>query len=225
MKSQILLFASALLIFSSCAKDESKNVNQDTIFAIYELNYSALEDITKARATFRFGGAGGTLLELSDPAKVTFNGEELLYNSVTGIHKKDFAGFISSGTYIYTDLDDNTYTNSTPEINTIDFPDITTISSAEAYTFEWIGDPVQEGETVTLTINGTQQENLEVFTTSTVGATQLILSFHKLLDLGLGEATATLQRAYNVWSVDEGTSEGGRMSIWYTTNRIIEIVE
>lgn len=220
---KIVLLLSVFLIVISCAKDESKNVNQDSIFVIYELFYNDSDDITTARATFRFGGAGGTLLELSDPASVTFQGEELLYNSVTGVHRKEFSGFITTGTFVYTDLDDNVFTNSIPTIYPIHFPDVDTISSVSSFVFEWVGEPVDDDETITLTINGTMQANIESFFTSTEGETQLVLAADKLGNLGVGNASCTLQRLLSDLSVNEGTSEGGRMAVWYTSEDEIYI--
>ncbi len=223
MRKNFLFVAVALLVLTSCAKDESGNVNQDSIYSIYELNYNKSTDKTSAHATFRFGGPTGTLLDLNDPAKVTFNGDELLYNSVSGAHVKDYAGFTSSGTYVYKDLDDNTFTNATPTIVAIDFPTIDTISTAGAYTFTWVGDPVATNESVTLTLDGPQQGNFEVFSTSIVGATNIVLSATKLQNLGIGSGTYILKRAYNVYTIDEATSEGGRMALGYSVSGNIYI--
>ena len=151
MKKNYLLWLFALILLFSCAKDESKNVNQDSIYTIYDLFYSQSNDKTTAQATFRFGGAGGTLLMLNEPASATFNGDRLMYNSVTGVHKKEYSGMIDSGTFIYTDLDNNVFTNSTNAIEIIGFPAVDTISSAGAFTFQWVGKPVQANETISLT--------------------------------------------------------------------------
>lgn len=223
MKKSILYFIGAIFLFESCAKEESNNVNQDSIYTIYELFYNQTTDKTTARATFRFGGPTGTLLDLNDPAISTFAGGELLYNSVTGVHKKELSGFISSGAFVYTDLDNNTYTNTTPTIGTVSYPAVDTINSSGAYTFTWIGTPLVTGETMTLTIDGTQQSNLEVFSTSLTGATEIVLSAAKLQNLGIGSANCTLQRSYNQATVDQAPPEGGRMALWYTINDVIYI--
>ena len=223
MKKLLILPVLALALLFSCAKEQSQNVNQDSIYSIYELFYNQENDISTARATFRFGGPTGTLLQLNDPAKVTFEGDELLYKAATGVHKKEYAGFANSGTFVYKDLDSNTFTNATTILDTIAFPMIDTISNAGAFTFTWVGNPIAANETVTLTIDGTQQNNFEVFTTIVNGNTQLILPANKLQNLGVGTATCTLMRAYNKASVDQGTSKGGRVAYWYTTKKDIFI--
>lgn len=76
---------------------------------------------------------------------------------------------------------------------------------------------------MTLTIDGTMGGNFEVFSTSLVGATEIVLSAAKLQNLGIGDASCILQRAYNQSTVAQGTSEGGRMAHWYTTTKTIYI--
>ena len=223
MKKDLILTIFVLLLFWGCAKEESQNVNQDSIFTIYELFYNNSDDITTARAVFRFGGATGTLLDLNEPAVSTFNGDELLYNQISGFHKKEYSGFTASGTFVYTDLDNNTFTNETPTIDPIHFFNIDTISSGSSFLFEWDGNPLGEDETVSLTINGTQQGNVEIFATISQGATEMVLEADKLQNLGIGDAECVLMRIENQNSVDEGTSTGGRMAVWYTDTRTIYI--
>ncbi|MFC2111212.1 hypothetical protein ACFLQ5_02035 [Bacteroidota bacterium] len=223
MKKLTLILGIGIILFCSCAKEESENVKQDSIYTIYELFYNLNTDKTTAQATFRFGGATGTLLDLNAPAISTFNGDELLYNSVSGVHKKEYAGIIKSGTFIYTDLDNNTFTNTTPTMDSISFPLIDTISSGSAFTFQWVGNPVGTKETITLTIDGIQQGNFEVFSKILVGATEIILPVNKLQNLGIGNASCTLTRAFNKYTVDQGTSKGGRMAVRYATTKTIYI--
>ncbi len=217
MEKYTFLFACISLLLASCAKEESSNVNQDSVYSIYELFYNQELGKTTARATFRFGGPTGTLLDLSEPAVSIFDGDELLYNALTGVHKKEYSGLTPSGTFTYTDLDGNTFTNTTVEIDSIRFPAIDTINSEAAFTFSWVGNPLAEGETVNLTIDGAQQNNFEIFSTSLEGATELVLPVNKLRRLGIGNANCVLQRIHNRLDVDEGTSTGGRMAVWYTT--------
>lgn len=224
MKRALIFSLGAAAIMASCAKDNSANVNQDSIYTIYELFYDENEDKTTARATFRFGGPTGTLLELEAPAGVTFDGTELLWNQLTGVHKDDWPGLTTNGTFVYDDLDENTFTNMLGTIDSIGYPeDMDTISWSSAYDFAWTGNPVGENETITLTIDGTAGENLEVFTTILEGGTDITLSADKLDNLGEGEATCYLRRAYNMSSVTEGTSEGGRVAVWYDVSTTVYI--
>lgn len=224
MKKIAFLIVVCTTLFSSCAKEVSENVAQDSIYTVYELFFNKNTDITTARATFRFGGPSGTLLDLTDPANCTFNGDELLYNKILGSHNKDYAGFVSSGTFKYLDLDDNTLTNTTPIIETIDFPTKDTIKADNPCLFMWIGSPLGKDESVSLIIDGTEQNNFELFGTVVEGATEIALSSEKLKRLGHGVATCTLTREYNKFSIDEGTSKGGRMAVWYTLEKNVFVM-
>jgi hypothetical protein len=213
------------LFIISCAKEDSENVNQDSIHQQYEVLYADNEDKTHVSAIYRFGGVTGTLLQLSSPAGVTFNGDELMYNQVLGWHRKEYAGLVSSGTFVYTDLDDNVYTNTTPEINTIGYPTgLTEISMGGAFTFTWTGDPVGENETVSLWIDGTQQGNSELFTTILEGNSELVLPANRLANLGLGQATCWLVRTKRV-DLQNETSKGGFIEVKYRAVSTLNIVE
>ena len=215
----------AILFLAGCQKDDSENVNQDSIYSIYELFYNENDDVTKAQATFRFGGPGGTLLDLSEPAFVTFENDELFYRPFSGVHNQEYPGFVETGDFYYQDLDGNGFTNSVPEIVSIGFGDLDTLSMSESYTFEWEGEPIAENELISLTIDGTQQQNFELFTSTGVGSDNMVLSQSRIDNLGLGIATATLVRSHNLGTVDQGTSEGGRRAVWYTVEKIIYIEE
>jgi hypothetical protein len=226
MKMKNLLLIGLLPLFIiSCAKEDSENVNQDSIHQQYEVLYADNEDKTHVSAIYRFGGVTGTLLQLSSPAGVTFNGDELMYNQVLGWHRKEYAGLVSSGTFVYTDLDDNVYTNTTPEINTIGYPTgLTEISMGGAFTFTWTGDPVGENETVSLWIDGTQQGNSELFTTILEGNSELVLPANRLANLGLGQATCWLVRTKRV-DLQNETSKGGFIEVKYRAVSTLNIVE
>ena len=223
MKKIILLSLCASLFFGSCVKEESSDVKQDKIYTIYELFYNSNTDKTTAQATFRFGGPGGTLLELTSPAYAKFNNDNLLFSPVLGIHKKEYAGIVSSGNYTYLDHDDNFYTNSLTMVNSIAFPSADSIKNDQAYNFSWVGDPVGTNETVTLTVNGSQQGNIEIFATTSPGATEIILAANKLQKLGIGKANCILHRTYNKPTVAEAPAEGGRMAVWYAATKDIII--
>ncbi|MFY0643463.1 MAG: hypothetical protein JXR19_03275 [Bacteroidia bacterium] len=223
MKKLVILFGVAMMLLTSCAKEDSANVEQDSIYSIYTLVYKQKEAKTTASATFRFGGATGTLLELKDPASATFESDLLLYNGLTGEHKKEYAGIVKSGSFMYTNTDGNVYKNTTRVMDTIAFPTIDTIDASMAYDFSWVGNPLASGETISLTIDGTQQQNFEIFSTIVPAKTNLILGTDKLQKLGHGLATCVLRREHNRFTVDEGTSKGGRMAVVYTTEKQVFI--
>ena len=221
------MFACAMLplLFVSCAKEDSNNVNQDSIHQQYEILYVTNEDKTHVTSWFRFGGLTGTLLQLSDSAEVRFNNDVLLYNQLLGAHRKEYAGFVDSGAFVYNDLDGNTFSNVSPVIKPINYPTgLTEISMGSSFTFIWEGDPVGPNETVSLWIDGTQQGNAELFATILEGNTSLVLGANKLSNLGLGQATCWLVRTVKK-DLDAGTSKGGYMEAKYRNVGTVNIVQ
>ena len=69
----IIFTIASVYFFSSCERESSSDVNQDRIYALYEVVYNQTQDISYARASFFFGSITGTKLELADPSYVKFN--------------------------------------------------------------------------------------------------------------------------------------------------------
>lgn len=196
----------------ACQRDESVNVNQDSIWAEYRLVYDAAEDKTFARATFRFGGAGGTLLELSDGAEVSFEGDALSYRRALAYYQREYAGVVSGGEFSYTDLDGNTFVNQVELSPAIAIPaSLDTIPKGAAYALTWEGDPLAAGESVIVTLNGQLEADAKIFTTEDIGATEIILDQDKLAEVGSGTVRITLER-FKAQVIQDGTGEGG--AVW-----------
>ncbi|MEM7660430.1 MAG: hypothetical protein AAF399_30280 [Bacteroidota bacterium] len=215
----------ALIVFS-CARDVSENVNQDSIFTEYRLVNDADQDKTFARATFRFGGATGTILDLTDPAVVTLDGDLLTYKPLFGYFEKDFAGELAGGTFSYTDLDNSTFENAVSLSSAISLPTaLDSISQGEAFSLEWLGDPVGEDESVIVTINGINEGDAQIFTTTDQGANAIVLAQNKLTELGIGEARVFIERWTNQ-ELGQATGEGGAVWSRYITGpMLVQITE
>ncbi len=212
MKTPVSLLAVILLfplLFSSCARDVSVNVNQDTIYAEYRLVYEAASDKTFARATFRFGGPTGTFLELSSPAEVTADSILLGWKPVLAYYESSVASVDTAATFVYSDLDNNTFKNDVLLAEPVDFPaNLDSMSAAAAFTLEWVGMPLATNESVIVTINGSGEGDARVFVQNTPAATEIILDKDKLGDIALGEVTIAMER-FTVQDLQEGTTEGG----------------
>ena len=214
-KTSLLL--AIVLLFTACLREESVNVNQDSIYAEYRLVYEADKDKTFARATFRFGGATGTLLQLSDPAEVLIDQEPMTWKPALAYYERESAGAQTSGTFAYTDLDANTFTNAVTLAKPIAFPaGLDTIAQGAAFTLTWEGDPIQAGELVTVTINGINEGDAKIFTTDNIGANEIILAADKLNGLGVGKGTIYMER-FQGQLLQEGTSKSGAVWSRYLT--------
>ncbi|MBN8677004.1 MAG: hypothetical protein J0M29_02195 [Chitinophagales bacterium] len=188
------LTLSIVLLATSCQRESSADVNQDRIFTHYELFYNANEDITYARAWFRFGSITGTLLELADPSVVSFEGDKLSFNKVLAFYEKQYAGFKSSGTFKWEDTDGKVFEN-TVVINEIAFgaiPD--SIARNAAFTIPWTGAALGDNEAAGVWINGENEGDAQAAITIENGATALIVPADKMAKVGAGPGKIYLER-------------------------------
>lgn len=211
------------VLFTSCEKQNSADVNQQSIYTIYQLMYDENDDVTTARGTFRFGGEIGTLLELTDPAACWFESEQLDYNAVFGYHEAEFAGYVSNGTFEYEDQDFNSYVNFAGTMDPIGFNATDSISKSSDFEYIWTGSPLGANETVSVVINSPSSSSNETFTTIAEGDTSIVLKATKLDNFGTGNATFTLKRTYNQSTLDQGTNKGGRIAVSYEVSADIYI--
>lgn len=218
MKTIKFLFLPALymavMFLSSCAREESIDVNQDKIHTAYELYYNANEDKTYARATFKFSNALGTNLKLTAPSEIRFNGDILSFKETLAYYEKEYAGKITTGTFQWTDTDGSIYEN-TITIRDIDYPaNLDTIPRSAAYEFFWVGDSLIANEKVILTVNGVLEGDVQIFYQSNVNAASVILALNQLQALGQGQGSLWMDRLYEP-ALTEKTSAGGSITGHY----------
>jgi hypothetical protein len=225
MKNFFYLLFAGIILLSSCASEPSSDVNQDSIYVRYVLEYNANTDITYARAQFRFGNATGTILELTAPAVIKFNGDELVWNSTLAYYEKEYAGLISTGSFSYTDLDNNTFNNTAaiPAATTIP-SSLTTISNAAAYDFIWTGPALGTDENIWLHFDGYNTTgSAQTFTSYIDNATSIILPLNQLQSLGTGTTTIYMDRNIETAPL-QATGKGGVVVGRYkATNKTITI--
>jgi hypothetical protein len=227
MKKVYLFLAIAGLAFlASCTGESAGDVNQDKIYTEYEQFYDSNTGVTTVIARFRFGGPLGTLLELDSTDNVTFNGEDLPYSIWWGAHVKQYVGNIAPGTFVYTNLDGNVFTNTVPAFESIDFPtDFTQLSRSAAYNFVWTGTPLSQNQEVGIFV-GTWSWGDDTWNYTTgVGATNMVFGTNSLANLTLGTSTVYLDRATRLLNI-QGTSKGGVIRGKYRApNRNITVVQ
>ncbi len=218
------LFAVCLLL-AACAKENSSDVNQNKIYSDYEVFYDRNTDKSWVVARFRFGGATGTLLELDSGANVKFNNEVLPYNAIFFGHFKEFAGRITSGTFVYTNQNNQTFTNTIPLCDTIAFAaDFDTIVKSIANTFTWAGSHLSSNQYVGLFVGSWTWGQDALYLQDGDGATNLVMGTGQLSGVPVGPAVCYMDRSTDV-IVAEGTPEGGRIRSKYRAlNRTVQVV-
>jgi len=209
----------------SCTGESAGDVNQDRIYTEYEQFYNSNTGVTTVIARFRFGGALGTLLELDSTDNVKFNGDDLPYNIFWGGHAKDYVGNIAPGTFVYTNLDGNVFTNTVPVFESIGFPSsFTELSRSVAYDFQWAGTALSQNQEVGAFIGSWAWGDDTWNFTNSVGATNMVFGINSLSNLPLGTSTVYLDRATRKTNI-QGTSKGGVIKgTFRAPNRVINVI-
>ncbi|MEL6588662.1 MAG: hypothetical protein AAFP02_05980 [Bacteroidota bacterium] len=203
------------LFMFSCESEPSIDVNQDRIWVEYELLYDAAEDKTTAFALFRFGNSIGTQLELSDPATVTFEGENLLFNPILARHEIELDGLVSEGTFVYTDTDGSVFSNQTPSISSADFPATPSplpISKSADYDIIWDGSPLGADQGLSVLVGP------KLYLEEEQGATSITIFANRLQDLDRPSYLTFMER-WEERDPIEVTSAGGVIRAKYRAER------
>mgnify|MGYP000866574298 CR=1 FL=1 len=204
----LILFSLLTLLISSCKRESSGDVNQKRIFTQYELFYDENEDITYARAWFRFGNETGTILELAAPSIVTFEGDKLAFNGVLAFYEKKYAGYKSSGTFHWEDTEGTTYDN-VATIHPIAFgavPD--SVARNAAFSIPWTGAPLAEKEIVGVWINGENEGDAQATVSIETGSSAIIMPANQMSKIGAGPGKIYIQRRYFP-DLTQATEAGG----------------
>jgi hypothetical protein len=199
------------LLMTSCAREKSADVNQDRIHTTYELFYNTDEDVTYARAWFRFGNANGTLLELTAPSQVTFEGETMTFNGVLAFYEKKYAGLKSSGTFKFEDTEGATYQN-TIDVRPIAFgtlPD--SIARNAAFSIPFTGGPVATNEVIGIWANGENEGDAQAAITFETGAGTVIVPADRMAKIGAGPGKIYMDRRF-IPTITEAPGAGGIIS-------------
>ncbi len=213
MKSKtfkLSIAAFLLIALSACQKEDSANVNQDRIFAAYELFFNENENTTTATAIFTFGNRTGTRLTLSEGSTVTFDGEQMAYDQITGAYLSETAGYKASGTFVFEDLDTGIFTNSvnlTPIAFSEEVP--LTLDRSQSHEIGWVGDVVTSDRSfVSATVVPNNLEQTKVFIQNDAGADTVILTSDKLSEIDPQPAELFLERTTESVPA-EASSAGG----------------
>lgn len=220
----------ALATLAACETEASEDVNQDRIYGAYELHYDATRDVTVARAAFHFGGPTGTLLELSEGATVTFNGQALprVKEGLTGrvYYERTYGERVSTGTFEYVDLDGRDFENDVT-LRAIGFPaTVGPIDNDASYTLPFTGAALATGEQVNVLLyRVSANAGLGLFRQDAAGAQDVVMDRGQLQNVPPGPVTLRMERVSSR-AAGQATSVGGRTVGRYTAvDRAAEVVD
>lgn len=211
--------------------EQSVNVNQSRIWTDYELHYDANTDLTTAKASFRFGSALGTPLDLTSPSEVRFDGELLARQVQVGTnvvtYERTFAGPLPSGTFRFEDTEGEAYSN-TLTVRPIAFPSsVGPIDNDASYAFDWVGSSLASGEQVDVTlwrlVPGSA--SLALFPQTQDGARGVVMDATQLRNVSPGDVALRMERRWR-GTPSRAPDAGGRLTLkWTTTDKVVAVVD
>lgn len=213
LRIRYLFFLLTALV--ACKKYNIEEPNPESFYAEYELFYNANTNKTVALAKFRVAGPTGNPVELKTPAYVTFNDDMLVYNSTYNCLGFEYTGKVASGTFVYKNSNNAVYTNTTPVMDSVKHPQtVATIHKSAPYTYTWNGNPLAANERVSLFFGSWYWMSESQFTTSGLGATNIVLSTDQLGAIYSNIYTTYLERKKNE-PVQEAGYYGGVIRMRY----------
>jgi hypothetical protein len=220
---KLLFFLAVIFLLGSCKTESSDDVVVSAIWQSYLYIYDQNANETYAYAEFRDGGSLGNDVILYPPSGISINGTTLVHQNwpfyLYYHYKKEFTGEVKIGTFVFTDKNSKTYTN-TADLNSlpvIGFPaGLDTISKSVDLVINWTGDPVGANETVEISIPADTSIFVSV---SQVGATSLTILKTDLAVLQTGNLNLLLERRRDD-QLQAATAKGGEMVLIYSTSKV-----
>lgn len=225
----IIMWASisfTLALTPACTSEDSTDVNQDRIYAEYEIKYDANENKTVVSAVFKFSNALGTNLELTSPSQVKFGNDILSYDATFAYYRKEYAGKINSGTFVFTNTQNQNYTNPVSLADSLSHnPIVDTISKSTAFTYNWLGSQVAANNSVSLTLVDVDNPGIfKYFLQPLVGLSNLVLGTSDLNIIPNGPTYLQLERVVEQ-PAPGVTSAGGKIrGVYKPLKATIEMV-
>ena len=207
---------------SSCTPEEvadSKDVNQAKIHQAYWVSYNAGESNNyNIEAQFRFGGANGTTLSLSEPSTVTVNQQEMNkeLEAFRGCYYKMQLEDISDCIFTFKDTENKEYVNKCL-IQKVELKPINQIETDINYEIEWIGSPISQKEEVFVVIED-QENNTVIVSTTIVGSETVKLSSKDMQNLIKGKGQIHI---YRTWTsvLQQAADDGGKIYTEYKSKK------
>lgn len=219
-RSTLAIGLLSVLFFTACIKEASINIDQNRIYSDYEVTYDQMSNQTVAQAIFRVDHNSGKKLELTYPARVGFNNENLAWRNMVGSYDATRSGNHLNGSFTYFDVDGNSFINTGAAINPIDLPwGMNNISKNGNFFLPWEGAVLQSGETVKVIISGGSQSGSRTFRATAIGSSYISLDQYTLNQLVAGTAQIQIQREKTV-GLEQSNLSGGRITSTYKGRRV-----
>lgn len=209
------------IIFAACKRKNSSDIAQDRIYTEYETVYEADGNKTIAEVTFRQDNVSGKKIQLTFPARVKFRNENMSWKNAAGNYRLEVSGNHLTEEYVYSDIDENTFSNYGQDAPAVALPwNLTGVSRSIGFNVPWQGDAIRNGETITVHIEGKDKKGgSQEWSLSTENSTYIHLDQARLSKLDEGPAEMWIERSKggNLVNVPDA---GGRMTTTYRSPKI-----
>lgn len=226
--SLLLLTVIGFIGCSSSEVAESKDVNQEKIHQSYNVVFDAEHEDIYAEAVFRFGGSKGTTLTLSEPAKLSLNGNTLQgrQRMLRGfVYSQDqFDNDVFDFEFRYQDIDQKEYINSISvlPISDIQVPD--SFSKSNNNLVKWTGPAISQFEKIVVEIID-NAGNMATISSELKGSNEVNILKEKIALLESGTGNLQIYRKINK-GLDQQNEMGGEIeSTYYSKKTKITITE
>jgi hypothetical protein len=189
-----LVFAAGI---SSCKKDTIVP-DQEKVYSAYKIEFNKTLNKTTASATFTMNSASTLTLnklELPSPSKVTYAGDDLIFNSSIRTYSKEFYGQIEDY-FIYTNYYQAQFANESSLPDSILLPNLPDTSSLSVDFFmQWDGNPIQENELVLISFNNITNGQSFTVSSEIIGTTGFYINGIELENMGTGTTVIKISRS------------------------------
>lgn len=215
----VLFFISALII--SCKDEEignSKDVNPETIFTHYDINYTEGNENITCKATFRFGGDKGTTLVLANPSSVELDGKKLVVDSskFEGAYYQTqplVSGFSGTHQWKFTNLDKKSFTQDF-SFTAINFAKTLPTSIGRSKDWELAFTGLANNDELNIEVADTSVNTTNIDQKFVVNNGKVIIAASQLAQLKNGPLTIEISKT-NSSSLNQATTQGGRIEMKY----------
>ena len=214
----IILFP--IFTVAACSSDEignSKDVNPETVYTSYAVNYSEGDDSVSCFLQYRFAGEHGTTLVLTTPSKVTIDGNEVLADSASftgAYYEKKFSASNFDGEHVivFTDVNGKTHEEKFNFHRISCSTEIPASINKKSLAIEFNG--ALTNDVIDINVSDTSSATEDIHISSQPQSNRLTVTAAQLKKLNKGSLQFNIYRHQEI-PLLQPTQEGGKFSINY----------
>jgi len=216
----LIITLTSIFTIVSCSSDEignSKDVNPETVYTSYAVNYSEGDDSVSCFLQYRFAGEHGTTLVLTSPSKVIIDGVQVLVDSAsfTGAYyeKKFSAGnFDGEHVIVFTDINGKTHEEKFNFHRISCSTEIPVVINKKNLAIEFNG--ALPNDVIDINVSDTSSATEDIHISSQPKSNRLTVTAAQLRKLNIGSLQFNIYRHQEI-PLLHPTQEGGKFSINY----------